>query len=833
MGDMRRLLVTVASCLLVVLALAGCSALSSALSTSSVKAHSAKAHSTKKAHSAKKAQSGAPARTVATQVDGGSGTLRVLVEPAAGVGTIYKLITGAKSSVDLTMYELIDPTAENDLAADAKRGVDVRVILDSHLEKSRNTATYDFLSAHRVHVTWADSGTTYHQKTLTVDGETSAVMTLNMVTKDYSGTRDFAIIDTSRADVAAIIATFNADFAHRAITPPDGADLVWSPTNSEASILAVIDGAKRTLSVENEEMHNTAVTDALAAAARRGVDVRVVMTADSEWDSAFNQLAQAGVHIRLYANSDKVLYIHAKAVVADAGRSDQQMFVGSENFSTASLRYNRELGVRTANKAVIAVINATLAADYAGAKTYSASLCWWGIVGVAFCACFVGKGSDMRQIRMVPALAGAALALALAACTSTTTVVKYAGSSPTSSAGPAASSPAPARPSPSPTGPAVTITPGGGVKAADPAAGITVSAAGGTLKNVTVSTSGEPVSGTYSAGRTSWHSAWTLNVSQIYTVTAIATAANGVTTTRTSTFHTLTPANTFTTEIFEGQGETYGVGMPIILTFSHPIKNKAAVEQSIQLTTSKRVVGAWYWDGDSALDFRPRDFWPANTTVSFTGRFNGVLGAPGVYGYHTLTQSFVIGQSVIAVASTQTHRTQIYIGGKLKYNWPISTGRDTLPTPDGSYLAIEKSNPVRMIGGAKGTAGYYNELVNWAVRFTFSGDYYHSAPWSVVDQGTTNVSHGCVNLPPPAAVIYYKLAVPGDPITITGSPRPGTWDNGWTEWFLSWNQLLGGSALHEAVVAGPQGSTFVRPSTLRPNTAKAPLGTALAGNNLG
>ncbi|HEX4088148.1 MAG TPA: Ig-like domain-containing protein, partial [Trebonia sp.] len=344
----------------------------------------------------------------------------------------------------------------------------------------------------------------------------------------------------------------------------------------------------------------------------------------------------------------------------------------------------------------------------------------------------------MRQIRKAAAFAGAtALALALAACTTTTTVVKYAGSSPGSSAGAtAASAPASAKPSPSPTGPAVTITPGGGVKAADPSTGIAVTAAGGTLKKVTVATSGDPVTGTYSAARNSWHSAMTLDVSQIYTVTAVATAPNGTTTTKTSTFHTLTPAKTFTTEIFEGENQTYGVGMPIILTFSHPITDKAAVERSIELKTSNRVVGAWYWDGSSTLDFRPRDFWPAHTTVSFTGRFDGVLGAPGVYGYHTLTQSFVIGQSVIAVASTQTHRTQIYIGGKLKYNWPISTGRDTLPTPDGSYLAVDKNNPVRMIGGKKGTPGYYNELVNWAVRFTFSGDYYHSAPWSVVDQGT-------------------------------------------------------------------------------------------------
>jgi len=303
----------------------------------------------------------------------GSGTLRLLVEPAAGLSTMYKLITGAKSSVDLTMYELKDTTAEQDLAADAARGVDVRVILDQHLEHKSNEAAYTYLSAHRVHVTWAPSGTTYHQKTLTVDGKTSVIMTLNWVTEDYAGTRDFAVVDTDRADVAAIVATFNADFAHRAITPPDGADLVWSPTNSQASILAVIDSAKHTLAVENEEMDDSTITTALISAARSGVDVTIVMTADSEWDKSFARLVAAGVHVRTYKNSSKVIYIHAKAVVADAGRSGQQVFVGSENFSTASLRYNRELGIRTANKSVIAGISATIAADYAGATPYPGS----------------------------------------------------------------------------------------------------------------------------------------------------------------------------------------------------------------------------------------------------------------------------------------------------------------------------------------------------------------------------------------------------------------------------------------------------------------------------
>ncbi len=311
--------------------------------------------------------------------------LRVLTEPAAGIGPIYHFITGARSSVDLTMYELADPTAEADLAADAARGVDVRVLLDQHLEKATNTGAYDYLTTRGVHVRWGLAGTTYHQKTLTVDDATSVIMTGNLVSEDYAGTRDFAVIDTARADVAAIVATFDADFAHTAITPPDGTDLVWSPTNAQGAVLSVINGAARTLAVEDEEMDDPAVTDALAAAARRGVDVKITMTADPEWDQAFTELAKAGAHIRLYADGSGALYIHAKAIVADAGRTGQRVLVGSQNFSVASLDYNRELGILTSDPAVVAAIAATLAGDYAGAAPYSPAPAQATGSGAAWC----------------------------------------------------------------------------------------------------------------------------------------------------------------------------------------------------------------------------------------------------------------------------------------------------------------------------------------------------------------------------------------------------------------------------------------------------------------
>jgi len=373
------------------------------------------------------------------------------------------------------------------------------------------------------------------------------------------------------------------------------------------------------------------------------------------------------------------------------------------------------------------------------------------------------------------------------------------------------------------TAPGLTITPANGTRDADPSAGITVTATRGTLRMVSVRSRGGAVPGDLSDGGKVWHSRWALGVSQNYAVRATATGSGGVA--ATSRFRTLTPSSTFRTEIFEGYQQTYGVGMPVILTFSQPITDKAAVERSLQLATSTQVVGAWYWDGSQTLDFRPRNYWPAGTTVSFTGHLNGVQGAPGMYGTHTLTQTFRIGPSLVAVGNTRTHRTQIYYNGKLRYNWPISSGKPGDATPDGSYVTIDKGNPVRMKGPG------YDLLVPWSVRFTFSGDYYHDAYWSVNEQGFENVSHGCVNLSPAHAKTYYELAVPGDPITIVGSPKAGTWDNGWTEWFLSWAQYLRGSALHEAVLAGPDGSTFVSPASVPATTATAPLQTSRPNNS--
>jgi cardiolipin synthase A/B len=301
-----------------------------------------------------------------------AGQLSLLVEPDQGIAPIYALIASARKSIDLTMYELVDTDADLALELAAGRGVVVRVLLDVNREKTANQAAYDELTDMKVHVAWADPRyAATHQKTLVVDGSVAALMTLNMTSRYYASTRDFAVIDHIPSDVAAIESVFNADFAHKTVVTPAAADLIWSPHLSEPALLSLINSATSSLVIENEEMAAKPVTAALASAARRGVRVTVVMTDQTDWHAAFATLVAAHVVVRVYAPT-AALYIHAKVIVADAGTTRERAFVGSENFSSASLNENRELGLETTDPTVVAGLTSTLNTDAAGAASWRA-----------------------------------------------------------------------------------------------------------------------------------------------------------------------------------------------------------------------------------------------------------------------------------------------------------------------------------------------------------------------------------------------------------------------------------------------------------------------------
>jgi lipoprotein-anchoring transpeptidase ErfK/SrfK len=381
--------------------------------------------------------------------------------------------------------------------------------------------------------------------------------------------------------------------------------------------------------------------------------------------------------------------------------------------------------------------------------------------------------------------------------------------------------------------PSLSISPANGTQSVLPGSAIVVSARHGKVRDVTVQTAAGVVRGSLAANGT-WRSAEPLATGTSYTVKVTAIGVNRKKITTSSVFQTLTPQHTFRATITtlgtdkninsEVLGSEFGVGIPITIMFNRAVSNRAAVERAIQLRTSKPVVGAWYWQDDKTVIFRPRQYWPQYTTVRVAANLDGVEAAPGVYGDQNAFLNFSIGPSLIVVASTRTHYMKVYYRNKLFGRWPISTGRPGDDTADGTYLTTFKNNPQFMTG-----PGYALE-VPWSVDITYSGTFIHDAYWSVGEQGYVNVSHGCINTSPTHAETYYKMEEPGDPATVIGSPVGGTPGNGWTEWFLSWPQWLHGSATGDAVVAGPGGSSLVSPASLPAVSGAAPLHQPRAGN---
>ncbi len=307
-------------------------------------------------------------------------TPTLYLEPDAGFTWLYTLINNARTTIDMTMYELVDPTASADLVAACGRGVKVRVILDQNLEKTANTPVYNQLAAAGPNcaVAWANPhfGAT-HQKTLILDGTEAVVLSANLTSRYYADTRDMALTDTDPADVGSIEATFDSDFGS---TDPDpdvpgvGHNLIWSPTTAQGDLVSLIATAKKTLLVENEELGAAVIVDALADACKRGVQVHLAMTdTNPNYHPNYATLEAAGCGVHIGADDDDTLYIHAKALVADTGTPAAIGYVGSINFTNASMNGNRELGLYVHDPNLLSQIGTSITGDYNQFPAYSAS----------------------------------------------------------------------------------------------------------------------------------------------------------------------------------------------------------------------------------------------------------------------------------------------------------------------------------------------------------------------------------------------------------------------------------------------------------------------------
>jgi lipoprotein-anchoring transpeptidase ErfK/SrfK len=297
----------------------------------------------------------------------------------------------------------------------------------------------------------------------------------------------------------------------------------------------------------------------------------------------------------------------------------------------------------------------------------------------------------------------------------------------------------------------------------------------------------------------SWVSTGVLAPATRYRVVADAVDDAGTPAREQTTFTTLRPRAELRAAIMPLDGETVGVGLPIGVWFNQPVADRAAVERRLQVSSSKRVTGAWHWFNDREVHYRPRSYWPAGAKVTLAARLAGTDAGGGLWGVADRTVSFRIGERRVSVVDVRTHRMKVTSGGRTLRVVPVSTGREKYPTTNGVHFVIEK-NAVKLmdsstVGIPRNSPGGYYQKVAWSVRISNSGEFVHAAPWSTGSQGRANVSHGCVNLSTANAQWYFGLTRRGDVVEVRGSPkRPGA-SFGVADWNMSWSRWLAGSAL--------------------------------------
>ena len=402
----------------------------------------------------------------------------------------------------------------------------------------------------------------------------------------------------------------------------------------------------------------------------------------------------------------------------------------------------------------------------------------------------MGALSGTRRSVTVRWLAGLVVVLAAAAgCTSGSGSGSGSGGGQ-AGGGSGEQSQAPAEPatvSVVPAANAATVAPGDPVK---------VTAKGGTLTSVTVSGSDGAVKGSLNAAKTAWTSTDKLGFGARYTVTAVATNATGQKTTKTSAFTTARAAKTVFPAVSPLSGTTVGVGMPVRVYFDNPVTDRKTALARMKITTSVPTVGGWHWFSDTEVHWRPKTYWKAGTKVALDTDLRGVSLGPGTYGSVNADRhiAFTIGASHVSVADAKTHRMKVYVNGKLTKNFPASLGKEVPGryTHSGVHIVTDKKRSMTMDSTTYGLAldaGGYRTRVEFATRISNSGEFVHSAPWSVAQQGSSNVSHGCVNLAPANAAWFFGISQPGDVVQVTGTPvRLTRKDTDVPDWTIPWSQ---------------------------------------------
>ncbi|MCU1696740.1 MAG: hypothetical protein JWR34_2803 [Mycobacterium sp.] len=221
-------------------------------------------------------------------------------------------------------------------------------------------------------------------------------------------------------------------------------------------------------------------------------------------------------------------------------------------------------------------------------------------------------------------------------------------------------------------------------------------------------------------------------------------------------------------------GSKVGAAKPIYINFARPIADRALAQAAVHISSVPPVPGRFYWTNDTQLRWRPQDFWPAGTVVN--------IDAGGT------KSSFTVPEQLVATIDDATHQMTVARNGKVEKTIPVSMGMSGggHATPNGTYYVLEKFPTIVMDSSTYGvpvdSANGYKLNVQLAVRIDNSGNFVHSAPWSVADQGKRNVSHGCINISPDNAKWFYDNFGSGDAIVVKNSKGTYTQPDGASDW---------------------------------------------------
>lgn len=328
---------------------------------------------------------------------------------------------------------------------------------------------------------------------------------------------------------------------------------------------------------------------------------------------------------------------------------------------------------------------------------------------------------------------------------------------------------------------------------------VTVSAGDGVLGSVSmVNESGKSVSGALSPDGLTWATTEPLGYNKRYTLTAESLGLGGATTRRMS-FETHSPENLTMPYVLPNDGEVVGVGQPVAIRFDESIPNRLAAQKAIKIKTDPPVEGAFYWLNNREVRWRPAKYWKPGTKIDVAVNTYGVDLGDGLFGQENIKSSFTIGDEVITSIDDNTKTLTVKRNGEVVRTMPVSMGKNSTPTNNGVYIVGDRRSHMVMDSSTYGVPvnspnGYRTE-VDWATQISYSGIYVHAAPWSVGSQGSSNVSHGCINVSNSNGQWFHNNSKRGDVVEIVntvGSTLPGT--DGLGDWNIPWDQWEAGNA---------------------------------------